>query len=135
MKPLKLPNRQRYINKRYINPVIGRIARSSIGPFSIVYHVGRRSGKPYETPLIAFPTTFGFVIALTYGTEVDWYRNITAAGHCQIRWHGKAYNLQIIEPLDPKIALPMLPWVFRTVLSLVGLREFIKLVGQSPQQK
>jgi hypothetical protein len=30
------------------------------------------------------PTTDGVVIALTYGPEVDWYRNVLAAGHCEL---------------------------------------------------
>jgi deazaflavin-dependent oxidoreductase (nitroreductase family) len=131
---MKMPAEVRYFNKRYLNPLIGGIARSSWGPFCIIYHVGRRIGKPYETPLIAFPATFGFVIALTYGPEVDWYRNIKAVGHCQIEWHGKVYAIQKVEPLDRKVALPLLPWIFRTVLSLVGLKDFIKLEGQIPPQ-
>ncbi len=130
---MKIPSGVRYFNKRFFNPLTGKIARSSWGPFCIIYHVGCRSCKPYETPIIAFPTTFGFVVALTYGPEVDWYRNILAAGHCQIGWHGKVYPIQKIEPVDPKTALPLLPWFFRAVLSLVGLKDFIKLEGQSPR--
>jgi deazaflavin-dependent oxidoreductase (nitroreductase family) len=132
---VKIPSRVRYFNKRFLNPVISKLTRLPWGPLCIIYHVGRRSGKPYATPLIAFPTPFGFVIALTYGPEVDWYKNITAAGHCQISWHGKVYDLHKIEPLEPKDALPLLPWIFRTVLHLVSLRDFIKLEGQSPQGK
>lgn len=29
-----------------------RLARAGRGPFSLVRHVGRKSGKPYETPII-----------------------------------------------------------------------------------
>ncbi len=131
---MKIPRGVRYFNKRFLNPLTGKIARSSWGPLCMIYHVGRRSGKPYETPIIAFPTTFGFVVALTYGREVDWYRNIMAAGRCQIGWHGKLYQLQKIESLDAKTALPLLPWIFRIVLGLVGFKDFIRLEGQSPRQ-
>ncbi len=38
--------------KHTLNPVTCRIARSSHGPFTLVRHVGRRSGQRYETPII-----------------------------------------------------------------------------------
>ncbi len=131
---MKIPNGVRDFNKRFLTPLTVSVARSSWGMFCMIYHVGRRSGKQYETPIIAFPTTFGFVVALTYGQQVDWYQNITAAGHCQIGWHGQVYAIQKIEPMDPRIALSLLPRLFRIVLSLVGLKDFIKLEGQSPKQ-
>jgi hypothetical protein len=45
-----------------LNPLTRRLARSSMGPFSIVRHVGRRSGRLYETPIIVSPVEDGFVI-------------------------------------------------------------------------
>src|ERR1700694_2104025 len=68
-----------------------RIAHSAHGPFSIVRYVGRRSGKTYETPIIVAPTDGGFVFELTYGPEVDWYKNVVAAGDCTVLRHGKNY--------------------------------------------
>jgi hypothetical protein len=38
--------------KYSLNPLTRRLAHSSFGPFSIVRHVGRRSGKRYETPIL-----------------------------------------------------------------------------------
>ncbi len=68
---VKFPNRIRYFNKHILNRLTGKMARSARGPFSIVCHVGRRSGKTYETPIIAIPAADGFVVALTYGPEVE----------------------------------------------------------------
>jgi deazaflavin-dependent oxidoreductase (nitroreductase family) len=130
---MKIPSSVRYFNKRFLNRLTGKVARSSWGPFCIICHTGRRSGKPYETPIMAFPTAFGFVIVLTYGPEVDWYRNITAAGCCKIRWHARDYELQKVEPMEPKAALPLLPGFFRAVLGRVGFQDFVKLTGQSPR--
>jgi hypothetical protein len=62
-----------------LNPLARQLARSSLGPFSIIRHVGRRSGKRYETPIIVAPRADGFVIELTYGPEVDWHKNIVLA--------------------------------------------------------
>ncbi len=74
----------RSFNKHVLNRVTRRFAKSSRGSFAVVRHVGRRSGKPYATPTMVVPIEDGFVIALTYGTEVDWYRNVQAAGRCTI---------------------------------------------------
>ncbi len=130
---MKIPNGIRYFNKRVLNPLTSRIAHSTWGPFCIIYHIGRRSGKPYETPIIAFPTPDGFVIVLTYGPQVDWYRNICASGSCKIQWHGQVYDIVKIEPLEPKIALAYLPGFFRLILRQVDFRDYVKLVGQSPR--
>lgn len=77
--------------KHTLNPLTRRIARSAHGPFTLVRHVGRRSGKQYETPIIVSPVEDGFVIELTYGPDVDWHKNVLAAGGCTLIWHGKEY--------------------------------------------
>ena len=47
----------------------------------IVHHRGRKTGRPYATPLGIRPaTTSGFVMPLTFGESAGWYRNIVAAG-------------------------------------------------------
>ncbi len=51
---MKLPKQIRTFNKHILNPVLGRVARSAYGPFAIIRHVGRRSGKTYATPVIVF---------------------------------------------------------------------------------
>ena len=124
---MKLPWGIRSFNKRYLNRLTGRIARSSRGPFSIVRHMGRRSGKLYETPIIAIPTSDGFIIALTYGPQVDWFRNVSAAGHCQILWHKHKAEITKIEPLQTQAAMPYFPWLERTVLKLVGIQDFVHM--------
>ena len=43
---------------------------------SVVHHVGRTTGRVYETPIGAVPTDDGFVIALPYGSNTDWLKNV-----------------------------------------------------------
>lgn len=117
--------------KHYFNPLTRRIAHSARGPFCIVRHVGRRSGKTYETPIIVAPTDNGFVFELTYGPKVDWYKNVLAAGGCTLVWHGKDYVIGKIETLDTKTGLAAFPQPFRVVLRLSGKKEFLKMVLQS----
>ena len=125
---MKLPSRLRYFNKRVLNRVTGQVARSSWGPFCIIHHVGRRSGKPYETTIIAIPTAGSFVIALTYGPDVDWFRNIRAAGGCKILWHRQLYTIEKIEPMESRTALPYFPGFERMILRLVGIQHFVRMV-------
>jgi deazaflavin-dependent oxidoreductase (nitroreductase family) len=116
-------------NKNILNRLTLRWAQSSWGPFAVIYHVGRKSGKQYETPLIVQPTADGFVLALTYGPEVDWYRNIVAAGNCRIRRHGKDYAIDKIEPMDKDTGLGAFPWIARVILGRVGAEDFVKLTA------
>ena len=79
--------------KYTLNPLTRKLARSSFGPFSIVRHIGRRSGKPYETPIIVAPIRGDFVIELTYGPDVDWHKNVVAAGG--VGWFGMARSMSL----------------------------------------
>lgn len=128
-----LKNRVRCFNKHFLNRVTRRLAGTARGPLALIRHVGRRSGKPYETPLIVVPEDGGFVIALTYGPEVDWYRNVVAAGGCQIVWHGKAYTINQLEPLDPLSARPLFPQPERLILGIMSTRHFVRLRCQAAE--
>lgn len=122
--------------KHTLNPLTLWLARRGFGPFSLVRHVGRKSGETYETPLILARVPGGFVAELTYGPGVNWYRNIVAAGRCDIVWRGRAYAIDGIEPFptEPgrRAFRPPASWVLR----LLRRREFRLLreaaVGAAP---
>ena len=116
--------------KYTLNPLTRRLARSSFGPFTIVRHVGRRSGKLYETPIIVSPVKDGFVIELTYGYDVDWHKNVLAAGGCTLIWHGKQYVIDKIEPLDAETGRAAFPPPQRQILRILGRKHFEKMKFQ-----
>ena len=116
--------------KYTLNPLTRRLARSSFGPFSIVRHVGRRSGKQYETPIIVSRVRDGFVIELTYGPDVDWHKNVLAAGSCSLVWHGQEYLIDKIEPLDTETGRAAFPPSQRLILCLLGRKHFEKMKVQ-----
>jgi deazaflavin-dependent oxidoreductase (nitroreductase family) len=72
------------INKRVFNPWQVRK-----GGYPVVTHVGRTSGRSYQTPLDAYPTRTGYVLVARYGPESDWVRNILAAGAATLRIGGE----------------------------------------------
>jgi deazaflavin-dependent oxidoreductase (nitroreductase family) len=116
-----------HFNKRVTNRVLGRFAGTPHGPFALVRHVGRRSGKAYETPIIVRRAGDAFVIALTYGDSVDWYRNLLAAGQGTLRWHARTYAIGKPEPLDRATALRAFPAPQQFILRLVGIQHFARM--------
>ncbi len=119
--------RIRVFNKYVINRILGAFAHLPRGPFGLVRHVGRRSGKPYETVLMVWPMGEGFVIALTYGPRVDWYRNLLAAGGGAVYWHRRTYRVGTPELIGADVALPAFPPPVRQILRGVGMRNFARL--------
>ena len=93
---MQLPQHLARFNRRVTNP-IQRLWAGWLPPFGILEHVGRRSGKPYRTPLNIFPADVdgqpGVAILLTYGPDRDWLKNINAAGGGRIRRTGATFNV------------------------------------------
>jgi deazaflavin-dependent oxidoreductase (nitroreductase family) len=79
------------INKRFINPVMLRLA--GIGPMVDLEHVGRRTGTVRHTPLMAFRQGDVVTIALTYGPDVQWLANVRHSGGCRMRMGGEVLKL------------------------------------------
>jgi len=122
--------RRRTFVKRFVNPLLRNVARSSRGPFALLRHVGRRSGKAYEIPIMVWRVEDGFVIALTYGPHVDWLRNLQAANQGSLRWHKQEYVFQRPEFIDERAAMSALPPIIRGVLRRFGTHDFVKLVSR-----
>ena len=116
--------------KHVINPLMRNVAHSSHGPFALLRHVGRKSGKPYEIPMMVWPVEGGFIIVLTYGPNVDWLRNLQSAGQGSLRWHKQEYLLRNPAFIDAKTALGALPPFTKLVLKLNGAHHFIRLSSQ-----
>jgi len=113
-------------NKRFVNPLTVRLA----GHGSIVNleHVGRTSGRTFHTPLMAFRQGDAVTIALTYGPDVQWLKNITAAGHCRMQIGGEWLTLGAPHPLDPGEGLTRTPNPQRLLLRrVIKCRNFVEL--------
>jgi len=78
---------------RVMRPVALRSAGKEGSRTSVVRHVGRRSGRTYETPVIAVQHDDNFLIALPYGERTDWLKNVLGTGSAAIVTNGHTYEV------------------------------------------
>ena len=96
-----------------------------------IHHLGRRSGKAYVTPTSAHLHGDVLLIALTFGNQSDWSRNVRAAQGCTVRVGGRTYRATspaLVTWADDRALIasafnPALRGGFR----LLGIRQFMRL--------
>jgi len=98
----------RQFNKRLFNPVVLRVAGRRYWYAAVVRHTGRRSGTAYATPVVADAIRGGFLVPLPYGRDVDWLRNVLAAGQATLVVHGHSYPVTRPRGVPAAEALPLL---------------------------
>ncbi|MDQ6832216.1 MAG: nitroreductase family deazaflavin-dependent oxidoreductase [Chloroflexota bacterium] len=114
---------------RFNRRIWNRITRHIVGwlpGFALLFHTGRRSGRAYQTPINAFRRDDGYRIALTYGAESDWVRNVMAAGGCEIESQRKRIvltNPRIVSDPSRRWAPP----VVRQVIGMIGASQYMQL--------
>jgi deazaflavin-dependent oxidoreductase (nitroreductase family) len=119
---------------RLVNPLVLRIAgRRHMPIVGIVHHRGRRTGRPYTTPLGVRPTVGGgFVIPLTFSQASQWYQNIRAAGWCVITYQGTDHTVAGPVVVGRAAAGPAYPRYELIALRLLGINEFVWLTSAPP---
>jgi deazaflavin-dependent oxidoreductase (nitroreductase family) len=120
-----LPMRLARFNRHVTNRLTALIA-PWMPWFGVLRHTGRKSGRALQTPLNVFPAPGGFVIALTYGSDTDWVKNVLAAGGCSLTYRRKLYRLTSPELYrDPE--RQAMPGIVRVALGRIGVTEFLRL--------
>ncbi len=122
---MALGRRMATFNRHVTNRVLGGAATRLPG-FGVVLHVGRRSGRRYRTPVNVFRAPNGYVMALTYGSDAEWVRNVVAAGGCELVTRGR--TVRLVSPRlfrDERRA--RMPAPVRVVLGLARVSEFLEL--------
>ncbi len=112
-------------NRKVTNPLLRHLV--GVGPFAELEHVGRRSGLVRHTVVWAFRSGTSLSIALTYGPDVDWLKNLEAAGGGRIRIRGRVLDVGPPKRLSPTEGLRRMPWMVRAVLPLIDVGDFIEL--------
>jgi deazaflavin-dependent oxidoreductase (nitroreductase family) len=122
---MPLPRALARFNGVVTNRITGLFAGWLPG-FAIVVHRGRVSGRTYHTPVNAFRRRGGWVLALTYGPDVQWVRNLLADGRGGLVTGGRLH--QVVAPRlvrDPQRSQVPLP--VRVVLRLTAVDYFLEL--------
>ncbi|MFD4659806.1 nitroreductase family deazaflavin-dependent oxidoreductase [Kitasatospora sp. NPDC058444] len=119
--PRQVARFNRRVANRFVGPVLSRMPG-----FGRVHHRGRKSGRPYSTPVKLFRRGQDIVVTLPYGPGSDWVKNVLAAGGCEITTRGR--RIALGEPVvftdDGRTAMPALT---RAILARVGATEFLSL--------
>jgi deazaflavin-dependent oxidoreductase (nitroreductase family) len=80
---LRLPRALAEFNRRVSNPIQARWA-GRLPPWAIIEHTGRVSGRTYRTPVLAALRDDRIYVAILYGEESDWVRNLLAGGEAHV---------------------------------------------------
>lgn len=120
-------------NRAANNPLQGLYAWL-LPPWAVILHVGRHSGRPYRTPLLAFKHDQTLIIALLYGERSDWLHNLRTGGGQVIR-AGRTYQLRGQPRVSGTNATPELaglPWPFRAYCRLADQQVLIGIGDRLP---
>ncbi len=122
---------------RFIRPftthILNRFTRlfvHRLPGFAIISNRGRRSGETHRTPMNVFRDGDDYLFALTYGSNVQWVKNVLAAGEADLRIGDKTIHLTDPELfVDPKRRL--MPPHVRFMLGLMRVSEFLRMHPQA----
>ncbi len=113
------------LNRRATNHLMEPVALRLPG-FGVVIHKGRKTGRTHRTPVNVFQRPGGFVLALTYGRDSQWVRNVLANGGCDVETRGRIWHLT--EPRlyrDPRHRA--VPKPIGIILGLLNVDDFLDL--------
>ena len=112
------------------NPISRRFARW-LPWFGILDYPGRKSGKAYRTPLNVFRHGDEWVFALTYGADVQWVKNVLAAGEATLEKRRR--RIRLVDPvLIVDAERRLMPFPVRQVLGLMRVSEFLRMRPAPP---
>lgn len=122
------PPRTRFILP-FTTHILNRFTRlfvHRVPGFGIIRQRGRKSGRIHRTPMNVFRDGDDYLFALTYGSDVQWVKNILAAGEADLRIGDKTIHLTRPEGfVDPKRRLMPLP--VRFMLGIMRVSELLRM--------
>ena len=124
-------NRLRPFTTNVFNPVFRRVAAWAPG-FAMLGYVGRKSGRPYRIPVKVFRHGPDYVVSLMYGPDVEWVKNVVAAGGADLRIRRRTTRLT-----DPKVVVDpsrrLLPRYVRPLIRFLRVNEFMTMRASADQ--
>lgn len=97
------------------------------GKRPVITHVGRSSGKAYQTPLDAHPVDNGFIFILMYGSDSDWVKNVLAASSASLNYKGEHIELTSPRLIAEGGAWNLMPAPVDKPPGLLNVTEFLQM--------
>jgi deazaflavin-dependent oxidoreductase (nitroreductase family) len=129
---VRFQKRRLAVFHRAITNRIMRQFAARLPGFGILTHEGRKTRRQYRTPVNIFKVPEGFLIALTYGRNSGWVKNILAAGSCQLDTQGVHYQL-IAPVIVNDRSRQRFPFVVRVILAPIDANDYLQL-SNSPHE-
>jgi deazaflavin-dependent oxidoreductase (nitroreductase family) len=117
---------------RAMKPLALRSAGTPGAYASVIRHVGRTTGRPYETPVQAMAADDGFVIALPYGSNTDWLKNVLASGSATIVNEGNTHEVNRPEIVPIAVADRHFPPQDQRAHRLFGVDQCLRVRRVEP---
>lgn len=125
---MPLPHWLAPFNRQVANRLTGRLAARLPG-FGVVVHTGRKTHREYCTPVALFQRAGDYVIALAYGRDTDWVRNVLAYGGCRLETRGRQLRLSQARLFHDE-RRRFLPAPVRLIFGLAGISDFVALTPE-----
>lgn len=117
----------RRFNRSVTNRLQTRTAGTPGSGTALIRHKGRTTGRPYETPIGAFPIDGGFLVSLPYGPTTDWVRNVLAAGSAELVRDGQTIRVDAPEVLPVGDVQHLFPENEQRVQRLFNVQHCLRL--------
>ena len=117
----------RRMNRSLTNPRVMRNAGTSQTETAVIQHVGRKSGRTYETPIDIIETATGMLIALPYGDRADWTRNVLATGAATVLMQGERVAVDRPTVVATADVAALIPRRTMRMLRLFGVNQCLHL--------
>ena len=118
------------LTTRIANVVLAPVARQGWIPvWGLVEHVGRKSGRRYQTPVAILRAGDRLVIRVPFGLGTQWVQNVLAAGQATLRWRGTEVpvsDARIVMWTDVK---PLVRRSLGFIVRLTRIRDMVSVIA------
>jgi deazaflavin-dependent oxidoreductase (nitroreductase family) len=127
---MPLPRSIARFNRVVTNRISRPVARYLPG-FAVIVHQGRVSGTVYRTPVNCWIDDHSAIVALTYGSNTDWLKNLQAAAGGAVEHRGRTYQVGMPVLIGSE-GLSRMPAVVRPILRMIDVNQFAESPLLSP---
>ena len=130
---------------KFNNSVIGTLLKTgiSVGPNILLTVPGRKTGIPHTTPVAIMECNGERYIQSTFGRNIDWVKNLRAAGFATIRKGQHEERIRAEEVTSEEAApvfqqyIPKVPAMMRKQLGIIiandaPFADFVELAKEHP---